>query len=106
MASPKNWKPRLLYVFLIGKRVGNDRLLEPHEIASALGNLYAGIMTTFGNMTRIRTLDAVGETQNWGLEPSTLVFILAEIIHEGRADSFLATEGATIMQMLEQQEVW
>jgi hypothetical protein len=106
MAISPAWGARLLYAFLIAQTDRDAHRIPQESFHGALADLFERLKTALGGMTRIRPVEAIGETTGWGTEPTTVVLVLADQVEERTADSIIAEEARRLRLDLFQDEVW
>ncbi len=106
MATLDRWERRLLYSFLIGKRDSAGDELDEDLLEDGLRELGRTLKRGLGGATRIRTLEAEGQTLQWATERTALVVALVSSAHEARADSLVASMERWLVETFRQDEVW
>ena len=103
--QPGEWEDRLLYSLFIGKR--RDEVEIPAaEFDLALKSLTDRIKTTLGAYTRVRFIEAEGETLTWGQEPTALVLVIADVAQKNLADAAVTDTAARLAEDLSQDAIW
>jgi hypothetical protein len=106
-ASPRigEWSGQLLYTLFVGRNRGEDEI-PASEFDPALKKLTDGIKGALGAYTRVRFVEAEGNTQAWGQEPTTLILVIAQPNQHEVANSTLARFATSLAKELGQDAIW
>ena len=106
MASSDDWQERLFCIFFIGKRGPDKKLIPRRKFNRGVGKLRKGLKTALGAYTTVRSLEARGDTRQWGPEPTRLIIVIAATEQEELLDSTVAKLGKDAANDLEQDSIW
>ncbi len=106
MTASERWEHRFLYSFLIGRcdRYGNE--LDADVVEDGLRELGWRLKRALGGATRIRSLEAEGQTLQWAAEQTALMIAIVVGDQELRADSLVAELEPWLVETFRQDEVW
>ncbi|MBU6400132.1 MAG: hypothetical protein KGS61_07420 [Verrucomicrobia bacterium] len=106
MATTNRWERRLLYTFLIGKRDRSGLELDEEVLEDGLAELGHRLKHELGGATRIRTMEAEGQTVQWATEKTALIVIFVPSSQENQANALVARLEPWLVETFRQDEVW
>ncbi|MHB8523789.1 MAG: hypothetical protein ACYDH9_23960 [Limisphaerales bacterium] len=106
MATFNRWERRLLYTFLIGKRDRSGAELDDEVLEDELMELGQRLKRGLGGATRIRSLEAEGQTVQWATEKTALIVAMVPATRETQADWLVSSLEQWLLDTFRQEEVW
>jgi len=100
------WHERLFYIFFIGRLDRDKKELGRGLFNRVLLRLTRALKSSLGAYTTVRSLEAKGDTLQWGAEPTRLILVIADSAQEKWVDSRVAELGTVAARDLRQDEIW
>ncbi len=106
MSSSTDWHERLLCIFFIGKHGPNGKVIPREQFNASITRLRIGLKEAVGGYTTVRSLEAKGDTRQWGPEPTRLIVVIVEDGREADLNVAVKCFGVRAADELGQQAIW
>lgn len=107
MPNDTRWEPHILYSFLIAN--GSDEKgekLPSDEFIDKINTFGITLKTALGGVTKIRVVEAEGDTAQWLPERTALLLTLAAASQQSVVDALIEREEASLTAAFGQDAIW